>query len=132
MATYTGNSGVIMIGANAIGEVRSFTIREEAPRIEDTVLGDTNRTYKADIPSVDGTIECLFDPADTNGQVAMTNGAEVSLVLRPLGTGAGKPNYTVTANITGIDGPNVQFGEMIGITYSWAAAGALTKGTQTA
>jgi hypothetical protein len=130
MATYTGNSGVVMIGANAIGEVRSFTIREESPRIEDTVLGDTNRTYKADIPTVDGTIECLFDPGDTNGQAAMTNGAEVSLVLRPLGTGSGLPNYTVTANITGIDGPNVAFGEMVSVTFSWAAAGALTKGTQ--
>jgi len=130
MATYTGNSGVVMIGANAIGEVRSFTIREESPRIEDTVLGDTNRTYKADIPTVDGTIECLFDPDDTNGQAALTNGAEVSLVLRPLGTGSTLPNYTVTANITGIDGPNVAFGEMVSVTYSWAAAGALTKGTQ--
>lgn len=130
MATYTGNSGVVMIGAVTVGEVRSFTIREDAPRIEDTVLGDTNRTYLADLPVVDGTIECLYDPADTTGQGAMTNGATVSLVLRPLGTGIGKPTFTVSAVITGIEGPSVQFGELVTVNFSWAAAGALTKGLQ--
>jgi hypothetical protein len=130
MATYTGNAGVVRVGTHTVGEVRSFTIREDAPRIEDTVLGDTNRTYKADLPTVDGTIECLYDPADT-GQGALTIGAEVNLDLRPRGTGTTRPKLTVTANITGIDGPSVQFGELITVNFSWAAAGTLTKGTQT-
>lgn len=130
MATYTGNNGVVMAGTSAIAEVRSFTLREDAPRIEDTVLGDANRTYKADLPTVDGTIECLYDPAGA-GQSALTIGAEVTLDLRPLGTGSGNPKLVVPVNITGIDGPNVQFGELITVTFSWAAAGALVKSSQT-
>jgi hypothetical protein len=131
MASYTGNSGIVMVGSNAVGEVRSFNIREDAPRIESTVLGNANRTYKADLPTVDGTIECYYDPADSTGQVAMANGAEVTLDLRPTGTGTGKSKLVVPAVITGIDGPNVQFGEMIGVSFSWAATGALVKSTQT-
>lgn len=130
MATYTGNDGVVLVGTSAVAEVRSFTLREDAPRIEDTVLGDANRTYKADLATVDGTIECLYDPAGA-GQTAMTIGAAVTLDLRPLGTGSGNPKLVVPVNITGIDGPNVQFGELITVTFSWAAAGALVKSSQT-
>ena len=130
MATYTGNDGVVLVGASAVAEVRSFTLREDAPRIEDTVLGDANRTYKADLATVDGTIECLYDPAGA-GQTAMTIGAAVTLDMRPLGTGSGLPKLVVPVNITGIDGPSAQFGELITITFTWAAAGALVKSTQT-
>ena len=129
MSTYTGNDGVVQIGGNAVGEVVSFSVTENADRVEDTVLTDTNRTYKAGLADVNGTIECRYDPGDTNGQVAMTVGATVSLVLHPQGTGSGLAEWTVSATILSIN-TNVQFNEIIGSTFEWGAAGTLTKGTQ--
>lgn len=129
MTTYTGNSGVVRIDTNSIAEVVSFDINENADRVEDTALGDTNRTYKPGLTDVSGTITCHYDDGDTNGQVAMTAGAEVNLVLWPLGSGTGNPEWTVTATILSVQ-TSVQFNEIIEATFEWGAAGALTKGTQ--
>ena len=129
MTTYTGNSGVVKIGTNTVGEVVSFTVNEVADRVEDTVLGDTNRTYKSGLEEVSGTIEVRWDPGDTNGQEAMQPGDSVSLVLWPQGSGTGNVEWTVTATILSRT-LNVTFNEIIGATIEWAAAGSLTKGTQ--
>ena len=129
MATTTGNDGAVFIGNYAIAEVRSFTINESADRIEDTALGDSNRTYKAGLADVNGTIECWFDASDTTGQEAMSVGSTVSLDLRPAGTGSGLATWTVSAQITEIT-TEIQFNEIITRGFNWAAAGTLTKGTQ--
>jgi len=129
MATYTGNDGVVKIGTNTVAEVTSFTVTENADRVEDTALGDTNRTYKSGLSDVSGTIECHYDDTDTSGQGAMTVGSTVSLVLWPLGAGTGNPEWTVSATILGIN-TTVQFNEIIGASFEWGAAGTLTKGTQ--
>lgn len=129
MTTYTGDSGIVRIGTNTVAEVVSFTINENADRIEDTALGDSNRTYKAGLEEVSGTIECHWDPSDTNGQGAMTSGAEVSLTLWPQGSGSGNAEWTVTATILSIV-TEVRFNEIISATYEWGAAGTLTKSTQ--
>lgn len=129
MATYTGNDGVVKVGTNTVAEVTSFTVTENADRVEDTALGDTNRTYKSGLSDVSGTIECHYDDTDTNGQGAMTVGSTVSLVLWPLGAGTGNPEWTVSATILGIN-TTVQFNEIIGASFEWGAAGTLTKGTQ--
>jgi len=131
MATYTGNSGVVKIGTNTVAEVRRFNISEQSTPIEDTALGDSNKTYKAGAPEVGGTIECHFDHTDSTGQEAMTIGATVSLELLPLGAGSGLPTYSCSAEITGIDGPDNSFDEIVSRTFTWRAAGTLTKGTQT-
>lgn len=129
MTTHTGNSGVAMIGANVIAEVTGYTINENADRLEDTALGDANKTYKAGDIDVGGTIDCWFDVSDTNGQEAMDVGAEVALVLRPYGTGSGLPTWTVTATILR-QTSEVKRNQIISRSFEWGAAGALTKGTQ--
>ena len=129
MTTYTGNSGVVRIDSNNIGEVVSFDINEAADRVEDTALGDTNRTYKAGLQDVSGTITCHWDPGDTTGQDLMTPGASVNLVLWPQGAGTGNEEWTVTATILSVQ-TSVTFNEIIEAVFEWAAAGALTKGVQ--
>lgn len=129
MATVTGNNGIVKVGTNTVAEVTAFTITENADRIEDTALGDSNRTYKAGLNEVSGTIECWYDSSDTNGQGAMTIGSSVSLVLWPEGSGTGNPDWTVTATILSIE-TSVQFNEIVTASFTWGASGALTKGTQ--
>lgn len=133
MTTTVGRSGTVYVGTNQVAEVRAFSINESAGRIEDTALGDSNRTYKAGLAEVSGTIECWWDKSDTNGQEAMTVGTTVSLDLRPEGDGSGLASYQVSAQITGIvlDGVSSEGdGQIITRTFEWAAAGALTKTTQ--
>ena len=77
MATITGKSGTVKDSTNAVGEVRSFEVDVQTETQDDTVMGDTWRTKIAMHNSWTATVECLYDPDDTNGQVAFTPGATI-------------------------------------------------------
>lgn len=133
MTTYTGNGGVVKVtgaASNAtiqtIGEVRSFTFRQAAEDgIEDTALGDTSRSYKSGSVSASGTVECHFDD-DNAGQTALDVGTTVALELYPLGTASGGVKYAGNVNVTNLEW-SVAYDEIIGVTFSWDAAGAITR-----
>ena len=69
MSTFKGNDGVIKLGGsggtNIIGEVRSYSLEHTADTIEDTAMGDANRTYKDSLKSfserqLDGFVGCCL------------------------------------------------------------------------
>jgi hypothetical protein len=102
MATHVGTSGVVKVGANAVAEVTGFTIDETNDTVEDTSLTDTAKSYKALRKDATGTVECHWDETDTNGQVALAVGSEVTLNLYPEGVDSGDTYYTGTAIVTGV------------------------------
>ena len=83
MATHTGSAGTIKIGANAVAELRSFSIEETADTVEDTVMTDTARSFKPTLTSFSGSADVYWDETDTNGQVALSVGAEVTIGFLP-------------------------------------------------
>ena len=101
MAVHTGSEGTVKVGANAIAELKSYTIEESGDTIETTALGDTSRTYVAGLKTFSGTIEVYWDETDTDGQEALTTGATVSLNFFPMGSVAGT-YYTGSAIVTAI------------------------------
>ena len=68
MATFHGNSSVVKIGANAIAEVRSFSVTETIDTVDDTAIGDASRSFKTGHKSWTATVEMMWDDTDTNGQ----------------------------------------------------------------
>jgi len=102
MTTATGLSGVVKIGANSVAEVTGFTIDETNDTVEATNLTSTSKVYKALRKDATGTVECHYDPTDTNGQVALAVGSEVTLDLYPEGADSGDTYYTGTAIVTGV------------------------------
>ena len=101
MATHAGSEGTVKVGANAIAEIRSFSIEETADTLEDTTMGDTARTYKSSLTSFSGSVDVLWDETDSSGQGALTIGAEVTLNLYPEGDAAGDTYLTGSAIVTG-------------------------------
>ena len=94
MATHKGSSGSVKIAASggsvtAVGEVRSYSIDEVADTIEDTVMGDTVKTYLPSLKDATLTIDALWDDADAQQLVADTS-AEIDWEIHPTGTGAGE------------------------------------------
>jgi hypothetical protein len=85
MATHTGSEGTVKVGANAIAEIRSFSVEESADTLDDTTMGDTARTYKPSLTTFTGTIDVLWDETNTTGQGALTIGAAITLNLYPEG-----------------------------------------------
>ena len=101
MATHLGKEGTVQVGANAIAEIRSYSIDETSDVVEDTSMGDSSKTYLASIKDFSGSVDVLYDETDTNGQAALTVGSSVTLNFAPEGTASGDVKLTGTALITG-------------------------------
>ena len=128
MATHTGSEGTVKVGSNAIAEIRSFSIEETADTLEDTTMGDTARTYKSSLTTYTGSVDVLWDETDTNGQGALTIGAEVTLNLYPEGDTSGDTYYTGTAIVTGRT-INSTYDGLVEMSISVQGSGALTEAT---
>ena len=85
MATKTGASGVVKVQVSGttvavVGEVRSFTFDGSADTIEDSVMGDTARTYKQGLSTNTVSIECYWDEADAQ-QLILDERADVDFEI---------------------------------------------------
>ena len=84
MANHTGQSGLVKIGTTTLGELRTYSVQETAGTIEDTVLGDSAKTYKAGQTSFSGSCDAFWDENDA-GQTAISAGAEIAISFYPEG-----------------------------------------------
>jgi len=128
MATHKGSEGTIKVGANAVAEVRSFSITETADTVEDTTMGDSARTYKPSLTSWNGTVEVYWDETDTNGQVAMSVGSEITFGAYPEGSTSGDTYMSGSAIVTSLT-VNSSFDGMVEASIAVQGNGALTTGT---
>lgn len=128
MATHTGSEGTVKVGANAIAEIRSYSVEETADTTEDTTMGDTYRTHKTTLKSWSGSIDVFWDETDTTGQGGLTVGSEVTINFYPEGSTTGDSYKAGTAIVTGktitasLDG-------MVESTITVQGTGALTTST---
>ena len=127
MATHTGSEGTIKIGANTLGELRSFSLETTAETIEDTSMGDTSRSYKVGLKTFAGTASVFFDETDT-AQPSLVAGAEITLNVYPEGASSGDTYYTGSAIVTGRT-INSSFDGMVEMEISYQGTGALTEST---
>ena len=127
MATHTGSEGTVRVGTNAIAEIRSYSLEETADTVEDTSMGDSYRTFKTTLKGWSGSVDVFWDETDTNGQVALVVGAEVTANFFPEGATAGQTEkyYSGTAIVTGktVTG---SFDGMVESTITLQGTGALS------
>ena len=128
MATHTGSEGTVKVGANAIAEIRSFSLEESADTLEDTTMGDTARTYKSSLTTFTGSVDVFWDETDTAGQGALTIGASVTLNVYPEGDTAGDTYYSGSAIVTGITRSS-SFDGLVEASITVQGSGALTAST---
>ena len=128
MATHLGKEGTVQVGSNAIGEIRSYTIDETIDTVEDTAMGDSSKTYKASIKDFSGSVDVIYDEADTNGQVALTVGSSVTLNFAPEGTDSGDVKLTGSAIVTG-KSVTASYDGLVESTITVQGTGGLTTTT---
>lgn len=128
MATHAGSEGTVKSGANAIAEVRSFSLEESADTIEDTTMGDTSRTYLTGLKTFSGSVDVFWDETDTDGQVSFAVGSSVTLAVYPEGDTAGDTYYSGTAIVTGRTITS-SFDGMVEASFTLQGTGALTATT---
>ncbi len=128
MATHKGSEGTVKSGANAIAEIRSYTITETADVLEDTSMGDTSRTYLSSLKTFTGSIDCFWDETDTNGQLTLDPGSSVTINIYPEGSTSGDTYYTGTVLITE-KSITASFDGMVEASFSFQGTGALSETT---
>ncbi len=128
MATHKGSEGTVKSGANAIAEIRSYTITETADTLEDTTMGDTSRTYLSSLKTFTGSIDCFWDETDTNGQLTLDPGSSVTINIYPEGSTSGDTYYTGTVLITE-KSITASFDGMVEASFSFQGTGALSETT---
>jgi predicted secreted protein len=128
MAVHKGSEGTVKVGANAIAEIRSYSLEESADTLETTTMGDTARTYLPSLSTFSGSVDVYWDEADTTGQGALTIGAEVTLNVYPEGDTSGDVYYTGSAIVTGVTRSG-SFDGMVEASISVQGTGALTSST---
>jgi hypothetical protein len=127
MANHTGSEGVVKIGTYTMAEIRSFTLTETGDTIEDSVMGDSYRTYKAGMKNFTGSLVCFWDEAES-AQSALTVGAGVTLNLYPEGNAATDKYFTGSVLVTSIE-RSAAFDGMVEATFSFQGTGTLTLST---
>lgn len=128
MATHKGSEGAVYVGANAIAEIKSWSLEESADTLETTTMGDTERTFVPSLTQWSGGCEAYWDETDTTGQGALTIGASVTLNLYPEGNTSGDTYFSGTALVTGINRQGA-FDGMVECSFSFQGTGALTEPT---
>ena len=132
MATTKGSSGVVKLAVSggsvaAMGEVRSFTLDETADTIEDSVMGDTARTYLSSLTSATLSMDVYWDDADAV-QLVMDSGADLDFEISPTGTGTGEKYYAGGGILTS-KSLTASFDGMVEGSFALQISGAITENT---
>ena len=127
MANHVGKDGIVKIGSDDLGELRSWNYSVVGEVIEDTAMGDTARTYQAGLTTWSGSAEAFWDEADT-AQTALTAGSSVTLSFYPEGDTTGDTYYSGTAIVTEVCSTAAMEG-MVEVSFSVTGSGALTSAT---
>ena len=128
MATFHGKDGVVKIGANAVASVQSWSYSEDVELVDKSSMGDSAKSYLSGMTDGGGSIECLFDPDDSNGQGAFVVDTSIALNLYPEGDTppAGQVSFTGNVNVSAIEYTGNKDGAP---SATFTFKGQLTKGT---
>ena len=126
MAVHKGSEGTVKVGVNGILEVRSYSIEESADTLETSTMGDTARTYVPSLTTFTGSVDVYWDETDTNGQGALSIGAEVTLNVYPEGDASTDTYYTGSAIVTGVT-RTASFDGLVEASITLQGTGALTE-----
>jgi hypothetical protein len=129
MATYKGNGGTVKVGANAIANLRSWSIEASAATSETTTMGSLVATHLPTITSWTGSCDVFWDPADTDGQTACAPGNVVTIKFTPVDTTeATDVHDTGSVIVTGHSRTASHDGN-VEASLSFQGTGPLTPGT---
>ena len=125
---HVGKDGVVKVGSDAVGSVRSFNVDYNSDTVETTKMGDAARTYTGTLKSWTASIDAIWLEDTDTGQQALNPGDEVTLNLYPEGADAGDTYYTGTCIVTGVS-VSTSFDDLVMVSFTAQGDGDLTIST---
>jgi len=123
MAKVHGKGGKATIDANEIAEIGSWTGDLSINLAETTALQDNFTEQVAGPVGMTGTIECFWDSADTNGQVAMINAVITPLTVKLMLYEDSTHSFYFSAFLEA--GSNVSITDAVKRTYGFTSHGTI-------
>ena len=127
MATNTSSQGLIKIGSDTLGELKSFSFSETAGTIETSNLSSTAKTFAVGQTSFSGSAEAFWDNAD-NAQNALSNGAIVTIHFYPQGEATSDKYRSGTVIVSEIS-TSLSAEGMVEASFSFTGSGVLAEST---
>jgi hypothetical protein len=124
MATFKGKEGVVKIGTQVVGEVKSFDLTVTANEVDTSTMGSDWTGVDSTQNSWSASIAMFWDDGDA-GQDLMLIGTKVALKLYPKGSTTGLVENSGSALITEI-GEAQAHDNIVERTVKFKGDGALT------
>lgn len=99
MATHKGKEGVIKIGTQVVGEVKSFDLTVTANEVDTSTMGSNWTGVDSTQNSWSASIAMFWDPDDA-GQDLIVIGTKVAAKLYPQGSTTGLVEHSGSALVT--------------------------------
>lgn len=128
MTVHHGKDGVVKTGAVTVAKTTKWTVSEEQGVADTSVQASDYEEHVNGQKKASGSVDCRLDDSDTNGQVALTPGASVTLNLYPDGAAQGMRYWTGTVTITNVN-TNSDKGDSNMRSFSWQSNGAFSWAT---
>lgn len=128
MATYVGKNGAVYNGANAIAEIKDWSLETTSEVVSDTVMGDSWVSNKPTLKSWTSSFNAIWDDADSNGQLALVEGAELTINLYPTGKTTGEVEWSGACIVTSVSKTAAVDG-LVEASFSVTGNGPLSTGS---
>ena len=122
---HVGKDGVVKVGSDAVGSVRSFSVDYNSDTAETTKMGDAARTYTSTLKSWSASIDAIWLEDTDSGQQALNPGDEVTLNLYPEGADSGDTYYTGTCIVTGVS-VSTSYDDIVMVSFTAQGDGDLS------
>ena len=128
MTVYAGNDGVVKVGAtpSSVTKITEFEIEESADTDRTDGMGDAWQEHVVTKKSWSGSMTCERNYADTNGQVAITNGSSLAAEFYPDGDATGREKLSGTVIVTGVT-TTAQQDASNQVSFTFMGNGALAR-----
>jgi predicted secreted protein len=124
MSAMSGTNGKVMQGANTVANMTSWDVDLKAGQVDISAFGGSGwGAFLGTIKTWSGKMSGNYDPADTNGQVALNAGLGNTFTVAFYTDGT--HNWSGSAVLTDISFKSSAAG-VITADYSFNGAGALT------
>jgi len=127
MATHNSTQGLIKVGSDTLGELKSFSFSESSSTIETSNLSSTAQTFAVGKTSFSGSAEAFWDNDDA-AQTALSNGAIVTLHFYPEGL-ASTDKYRSGTCIVSEVSTSLSTEGMVEASFSFTGSGVLAEAT---
>ena len=127
MATHNASQGLIKVGTDTLGELKSFSFNETSGTIETSNLSSTAKTFAVGQTAFSGSAEAFWDNDDA-AQNALANGSIVTLHLYPEGATSGDKFRSGTVQVTDVS-TSLSTEGMVEASFSFTGSGVLSEAT---